>query len=236
MSPDSRPHSPQGPESLTSPIVREMYATIRRYKKLAEERKVGTNGKTHYVLQTKSGVSTIPLYLPLRHFSQPPVQVEKKAGVTGIAGHYKMPRRLTPHSLQAYTQVLWHAEMRGDITEEQMLEKMGKVRALLEQDNPELKKLKIQPGDNFGLYDLLLGVASDFSTRDIQSWLDGNTGTVVRKDAAWAALNAKIEKTVPMFWVPSMATMQDIDRQLETKRAFEAHEEFRRRRFGPDYY
>lgn len=224
------------PESPVSPIVREMYSTIRRYKKLAEERKVGANGKIQYVLQTKSGISTIPLYLPLRHFSQPPVKVEKKLGLRGIAGHYKMPRRLTAQNLQAYTQVLWHAEMRGGITEEVMLEKMGKVRALLEQHNPEIKKLKIQPGDNFGLYDLLLGVASDFNTRDIQSWLDGHTGTVVRKDATWAALNAKLEKTVPLYWVPSMETMQDIERQLEMKRKLEAQEEQRRRHFGPDYY
>ncbi|MEZ0260217.1 MAG: hypothetical protein ACAH80_04365 [Alphaproteobacteria bacterium] len=213
-----------------------MYATIRQYKKLAEERKVGGDGKTYYVLQTKSGISTIPLYLPLRHFSQPPKKVEKKLGITGIGGHYKMPRRLTPHSLQAYTQVLWHAEMRGDITEETMLEKMGKVRALLEAHNPELKKLAIRPGDSFGLYDLLLGVASDFNTRDIQSWLDGNTGTVVRKDPAWQALNAQIEKTVPLFWVPTMETMREIENQIELKRRYDAQEELRRRTWGPDYY
>lgn len=236
MTPESRPHSPNGPESSISPIVREMYSTIRRYKKLAEERKVGTDGRTHYVLQTKSGVSTIPLYLPLRYFTQPPRDVERKLGVTGIAGHYKMPKRLTAHTLQAYTQVLWHAEMRGDITEETMLEKMGKLRALLEIDNPEIKALKIHTGDNFGLYDLLLGVASDFNTRDIQAWLNGDTGTVVRKNPAWAALNAKIEKTVPMFWVPTMDTMKKIEHEIEKKRAYEVQEELRRRQFGPDYY
>ena len=232
MTPDNQPHSPAGPESP----VREVYATIRRYKKLAEERKVGADGKTYYVLQTKSGVSTIPLYLPLRHFSQPPRQVEDKLGITGVAGHYKMPRRLTPQTLQAYAQVLWHAEMRGHITEEENLEKMGKVRALLETLNPELKKLTVRSGSAFDLYDVLLGVASDFNTRDIQSWLDGNTGTVVRKDAAWAALNAKIEKTLPLYWVPTMETMQHIDKQIEMKKAYAVQEELRRRAAGPDYY
>lgn len=235
MSPDSTPPAPPPAES-THPLVREAYATIRRYKRLAEERKVGTDGKTYYVLQTKSGVSTIPLFLPLRSFRQAPLELERKFGLRGIAGRYKMPKRLSPQKLQEYTQVLWHAEMRGDITEEQMLEKMNQMRALLETHNPEIKKLKIQPGDNFGLYDLLLGVASDFNTRDIQSWLDGNTGTVVRKNATWQALNQKLEKTAPLYWVPALETMQDIDRQYDLKRKYEAYEEFRRRRFGPDYY
>jgi hypothetical protein len=217
-------------------LVREAYATIRHYKRVAEERKVGTDGKTYYVLQTKSGGSTIPLFLPLRSFRQAPLELEKQFGLAGIAGRYKMPKRLTAKTLQAYTQVLWHAEMRGDITEEQMLEKMNRMRALLETHNPEIKKLKIQPDDRFGLYDVLLGVASDFNTRDIQSWLDGNTGTVVRKDPAWQALNVKLEKTAPLYWVPAMDTMRDIDRQYELKRQFEAYDEFRRRRFGPDYY
>jgi hypothetical protein len=203
MSPDSIPSGGKPPESSpestgTHPLVREAYATVRRYRRLAEERKVGADGKTYYVLQTKSGVSTIPLYLPLRSFRQAPLELEKKFGLSNIAGRYKMPKRLSAQKLQEYTQVLWHAEMRGDITEDQMLEKMGLMRALLEVQNPEIKKLKIQPDDRFGLYDVLLGVASDFNIRDIQSWLDGNTGTVVRKDPAWQTLNVKLEQTAPL--------------------------------------
>lgn len=200
------------------PQVRNILETVERYKAKADVIEQQSDGSPRHTLMTRSpGGSLLYLYLPPRRFVQPPRILEERYGLSGLAGHYKMPEGLKAADLESYAQVMSHAQMRGDITNREMQKKLQDAIDLLAAHNPELKNLKPGSHDFDARFDILMGVASDFNVKDIQFYLDGNSGGVARQNPAWAALESKIQSRVPMAWIPSMDTMQKIDAQTEQR-------------------
>ena len=198
-------------------LVREMLDTVEQCKAKADEISTRPDGSTRYTLKTPAsdGGGFLFLHLPMRESGQPAKELERKYGFTGLSGHYTLPEGLTATDLQAYTQVLDHERMRGDIGNRDMQQRMQKVIDRLTELNPQLKNLKPDPHDFDARFDTLMGIASDFSIRDMQSYLDGNSGRAARQNLEWAALETKIEATIALKWIPSLETLKSIDSQME---------------------
>lgn len=201
--------------STSHEVVEEMLKSIEEFKKKAEFTTTLADGtKVHVVKSPMADGNMLEMRLPLPDFQQAPLELEQQFGLKGVAGHYKLPKGLSAIDLQTYAMTQMHLEMRGEITKEVMEQNLTRVRTMLEKLNPQLKALETLPNSATGAYDVILGVASEFNPKDIQSFLDGKNGAMAARDTEWASLNNKLSTKMRMDWVPSMETMENMERQV----------------------
>ena len=202
-------------------LAREMLDTIEAFKAKADQTDVRPDGRVVSVQTTRTpSGGLLYLYLPPRSFSQPPLELEEGYGFRNLAGHYKMPDGITAADLQSYGQVMLHAQMRDEITNREMQQKLQRVIDRLTELNPQLKELRPDPHDFDARYDTVLGIASDFNVKDMNFWLSGNTGTVAQQNPVWNAMETSIiGRGIPLKWVASMDTLQSVDAQLNQREA-----------------
>ena len=152
--------------------------------------------------------------LPNLAFFQPPSEFEEQNGIQGVSCQYILPSGLLPRELYEYGQV-------ARLNDQDMHEKLNEVWEQLKKDNKKtLGRLKFDTKDTMQLYHVISGVASAFSPRDIQSWLDGERNVrALRKDRETESLMNKIETRFGRIrWVPCPETLRFIDRQIDDKR------------------
>lgn len=154
---------------------------------------------------------------PLSHFytpfSQPPLDLEHSTLMTGIAAHYKMPEEMTARDVQNYAMLQVGGFSRRDELPAEVTDKFAALNALMTAHNPVLEKLKYNHDDGWRHYDVLLGIASDFKSEDIQFYLDGHTGATQKKPE-YHQLHENISNKINLNWVPALSTLQKIDKQL----------------------
>ncbi|HYD19675.1 MAG TPA: hypothetical protein VEF76_14480 [Patescibacteria group bacterium] len=193
-------------------LVREIHETLDAYVAKADMC-FRHGGTVCNVLLSQDGDTTMRTTYPRPFFNQPPLDFEKKWGVTGIAGHYRLPKGLTAPELQGYGEVLRHGALTGDISAEAMNDKLDQLISALAARNPTLKG--INPGDDFlGRYNVVLGVASEFNAKDIQFFIDTYPDIAPRNDSGryerlWEPL-----KGIDILWMPAPETLQSIAQQL----------------------
>jgi hypothetical protein len=196
-------------------LAREMLDTVEQYKAKADDIVPQPDGTLRYFFNTRTPSGILMLRLPHRPCIQPPRNLEDRYGLTGLAAHYQLPEGLTATDVQAYVKTLRHAYLRGDIANGDMQQRMQKAIDGLTALNPALKELRPDPRDPDARFHVLQGIASDFTAKDMQFYIDGNSGGEARRIPAWAALKGKIDAQISIGWIPCLETMQAIDAQLK---------------------
>ncbi|MCK4945332.1 MAG: hypothetical protein KAS59_03615 [Alphaproteobacteria bacterium] len=149
--------------------------------------------------------------LPDLAFFQPPSEFEKQNGIHGFSCQYILPQGLLPRELQEYAKI-------ARLNDQDMHEKLNEVWEQLKKDNEKtLGSLKFDTNNTIQLYNVILGVASAFLPRDIQSWIDGNTSvSALREEQETESLMNKIETHFGRIcWVPCLDTLRLIDRKID---------------------
>lgn len=206
-------------------LAREIKETIEAYK--ARGTPVEINGQTFYQIRPESAYEVTlgekktrawesAFFIP-KCSIQPPVDLEKKHGLVGIAGYFVLPQGVTSEDLDTYLSILDDAEMHGEMTRAAYSKRLQDIHALLLQLNPELGQLVYKKKDAFTLSHVICGVIAGINIDDIQSFIAGNSAAVAREDLEYRILRQKWEGEIG--WVPSMKTLKEIDRQLTEKRA-----------------
>lgn len=195
------------------PLVKEIRQVLQYYASRADYAYAHGKLTCHVLLATEEDGVKLTTTWPRPHFHQPPVQLEKALGVTGIAGHYHMPEGLHASQLQGYAEVLRHAAVTGEISYATMDDKLDQVLGALVARNPELGGLV--PGqDKLARYNIVLGVASEFNVKDIQYFIDYFPDLADppggRYDEAWR----NVQKFHPICWIPAPETMFALERQV----------------------
>ncbi len=139
-------------------ISKEIQDTLDAYKQKAVAID-HPSGQDVSMLQSTlpSGQPIFPVLFPYLEFEQKPLAFEEKMGLTGIAGKYQMPEGVTPMELETYTKVLYHAQVRGDITPDQEVAGLNKVFDALVEINPQLQALKFDHQDRQQLFERAFG-------------------------------------------------------------------------------
>lgn len=154
-------------------------------------------------------------------FSQPPIDTERKYNLTGISGHYTLPRGVDAEMLQDYVINIREDAFENRMTMDERFQRMDDIVDALEQLNPTLKNLTYNRDSMRDIYSVVLGVASAFNTKDIQHFLDmsltGKPNFLASLEIpAWKELHDTLRRTdIEFYWVPASATMQDIIRQTQ---------------------
>lgn len=148
---------------------------------------------------------------------QPPLELELRTGFHGIAGQYKLPEGLTITDIEPYVRINFHRWIEGRLQKDKCLEALQEIWSAIKVLNHDsLQSLRVDEGDPRDLFDATLGVTSAFNVQDIQSFIDGNSGTVMRKDFAWDSLYHDLKYTVgDLSWVPTMGTLELIRQQRD---------------------
>jgi len=199
-------------------LVREIRETVELYKSKAA-RTFEEGGETRYVLNAfcADEKCKVDITFPRPYFYQSPVDAEMKYGFTGLSGNYRMLPGLPAIELQAYAEILWHAEMSGDITPREMNDRLGRVFGALAGLNPQLEKLRIPEDDKMALYNTLIGVASQYNPHDIQYFLD-TVHKPISSDPAYLKLWDNLGE-IEITWIPGPETLVSMDRQLAAQQA-----------------
>lgn len=157
----------------------------------------------------RGGFGRDGMMLPYLDFRQPPVDFEKRTGMSGLSCQYFLPPDLLPRELQEYGMI--------SLADNRVAhERLSEVWGHLKNCNPEtLGRLEFDAKDTMKLYHAILGAASAFLPQDIQAWLDGWNGVTLRENREAELLINKIEVCHgPAYWVPSMETLRMMDKQL----------------------
>lgn len=189
-----------------APITQKIKGTISdTFNKSAHHR--SRSGEVVAEVRTVSGMRW---ELPYLEFSQPPVDFEKKTGLTGISCGYFLPPDLLPRELQEYGMISLADNCEAH-------QRLSEVWSCLKETNPStLGSLKFDENNTRQLYHAVLGVASAFLPQDIQAWLDGWTGIELRKDKEAVRMLNKIETlSSRVEWIPSKPTLREMVRQIE---------------------
>ena len=194
-------------------MVKRMHSEIDAMKAQGVEKIVA--GQKHVVIETPFKGGVLPLELPAIDRKQPAAMFEKQYGLKGIAKEYKYPPGTTAEEVEDYAKVVWHQKLRGEITPEQMEEKLRQVRGMLEDLNPELKAINAGTRE-MATYDVILGATSGFNPKDMQFFLSGhNTMEARALNPEFVAFERDLTRRgMAMQWVPSPDTMQEISRQI----------------------
>ena len=151
---------------------------------------------------------------------QPPVLFEKRAGVTGIAAHYKYPACMTAEEfdLWAVAQLLPHED-----NSPQMMQKLHIVFNGLAALNPGAETI-VHDGNPVLLRYAIFGMASSFNIDDIKCFVDwpkvhgfeSATARDMRRQPAYDAVASDVERRtgVAAGWVKSMPTLLKIQAQV----------------------
>jgi hypothetical protein len=203
-------------------LVRGIRETLEFYKSRAD-RTFEEGGETRYVLRAYSAdnKAEVLITFPRPYFYQSPLDAEAKYGFTGLAGNYRMLPGLPAIELQAYAEVMWHAEMKGDISAREMNDNLGRVFGALAALNPQLESLRV-PDDKMALYNTLIGVASEYNPHDIQYFLD-TVNSPMSSDPAYFNLWKNLGE-LEVTWIPGPETLVSMDRQLSAQKALAAAE------------
>ncbi len=193
-------------------LVKEICETLERYKACATYAYIQDGVVSHVLVAKEEAGFELRTTWPRSNFYQPPCDLEKKFGMTGIAGNYKMPEGLTPVELQAYGEIMRHAELVGDISACVMNDKLDQLLGALEARNPQLGGLR-QTDDKLSRYNTILGIASEFNPKDIQSFIDDYPG-LAKPDADYDAVWSRVAH-LQLSWIPAPETLKEIDRQLQ---------------------
>lgn len=128
----------------------------------------------------------------------PPREFEKKSGMTGIAGHYKMPPGQTAEEIGLYFTKL---EQFDDEVNRQILETLKNIIAL----NPKLKDIPFN--DNvYQACRILMGVCSDYNVSDIKNYIYTPRNLSLRAQA----IKFLISEKFCLGWTPSPETLEKI--------------------------
>jgi len=194
-------------------LVREIHGVLDAYVEKANFVYCHKDTVCHVLLSCDGSTEFRTTY-PRPHFHQPPVDLEREHGFTGIAAHYKLPEGLKASELQGYGEILRHAAQAGELSVEAMNEKFDEVLLSLAARNPQLAKL--DPGEDWlGRYNIVLGIASEFNPKDIQFFID-TYPDIVPKDGAehYTKLWENI-RGLPLVWMPAPDTLISIATQMQ---------------------
>ncbi len=199
-------------------LVREMLETLVRYRERAVP-ELHSSGKQVHVFNSVAGAIPLKLAFPNPDFTQPPRELEKKLGLSGLAGNYYMPSGMKAEALQTYVLALRQMGLRGEVTVQQETHRLAQIFALLVADNRVLDALCVDKHDRQKIYEVVRGITSGYNVRDIQFFHDVRSGAQARQDPAYAALWTEVaQQGVDLTgWIPAPSTLRDIRQQLAAK-------------------
>ena len=200
-------------------LVKEIRAAIDRFKTRGDVFTCEKTGRATFKVTTaEAGMLDHELYIPNPYFTQPPLALESRFGFSNIAGRYALPAGLDAENLQTYANVLRHQNIAGEISEAVYDGKLGEVLAALIARNSDLANIDIKEGVPQQKFDVILGVASAFNVKDIQSYLDGlDRGTAMR-DARYKTAFESVQEVTRVDWTPCFSTLDNIARQIFFKK------------------
>lgn len=198
-------------------LIRDIHETLERYKSCATYAYKQDGVICHVLVATEEAGFEMRTTWPRANFYQPPLDLEKTQGMTGIAGNYKMPEGLSHVELQAYGEVLRHAELAGDISADTMNDKFDQLLGALEARNPQLSTIR-QTEDKLSRYNVILGIASEFNPKDIQFFIGAYPAFAAPDDPDYDATWSRIAH-LQLAWIPAPETLKEIDRQLQAQPA-----------------
>ncbi len=148
--------------------------------------------------------------------SRPALEFEAAQNLRGIGHHYTFPAGVDAPVLESYVMALsWSAYHR--VTPQlPTLGALHKVIDTLVALNPVLDVLRYDRHNFMQAYHLAMGITSGFNPRDIQFFVDGNTGQVAKKDPAYRQRLLRAEETLParsLNWIPAPDTLDRIIKQ-----------------------
>ncbi|HTK84370.1 MAG TPA: hypothetical protein VL625_04725, partial [Patescibacteria group bacterium] len=206
------------PKISQDQLVAQMKNEVEDFKSRGFVDRILPDGTPLYKIQTpwESGGKKgfLEMKIPGVDRRQPAVMFEQQYGLTGVSKEYKYPPGMTARDVEDYAVTVWHKQIRGEITAAQMEEKLGAVRSMMEDLNPELKVLNAGAMER-GTYHVILGATSGFNPNDIQHFLDGARADAAAMNTETATLMGGLgRRGVLMGWVPSVETLKEIDRQV----------------------
>lgn len=204
-------------------LVREIREKIEECRQKGRPAVSKKTGEPVSLFETRYRGTICDTEIPNTHFSRPPVDFEKKSGLTGIAGQYHMPAGLTPSDVQTYSILIRNLTFQEDYTVEECLGKLTELHQALIGRNSQMEQIRYNPLDPHTVFDIILGVASGFNIKDIQHYIDGNNWSLSMKDPKYKELYEKIDSQAHIYWVPCMETLKEMDRQLSAAPLFSHH-------------
>lgn len=195
------------------PLVKEIRQVLQHYAAHAHYAYKHGNMTCHVLLATEDDGCKLTTTWPRPHFHQPPLQLEKALGVTGVAGHYHMPEGLHASQLQGYAEVLRHAATVGEMSWRTVDDKLDQVIGALTARNPELASLK-PGGDRLARYNIVLGVASEFNAKDIQYFIDFYPDLAVSPGGDYDRAWRHVQYHFPLSWIPAPETLFTVEKQI----------------------
>jgi hypothetical protein len=200
--------------------TREILETIEAFRKQGVKKLNPKTGAEYSAVKFPLPGFNKPLEIaiPAQNFRQPSVECEKRWGLRGISGNYRMPEGLTHADLETYALLLAYS---GAMPEAARTQKLARAWALLEDVNPVLKEIRADRRDGDSLHFMLNGVASAFSVSDIQYFIDHQDKEPAR--LMWQSETyifnkaAKPDESRELQWAASPRTLRKITRQMERK-------------------
>lgn len=137
--------------------------------------------------------------------------------LSGIAGRYTLPHGLEAPDIENYALIVRDLTLSGKIDGRTGLNKLLTLWADIKRLNPGLEAIKPAEGDLWQAYHCLLGVSSAFNSKDISDFIHIGNGTVRQQDPVYREAFRRVEeKAGRIYWIPSLETIEKINRQLVT--------------------
>jgi hypothetical protein len=146
-----------------------------------------------------------------------PFLLEQKYGLKNLAWSYQLPGGLSPADVELYADLQRSRFRAGLLPAETYHARLGAVVGMLLNENPALKEINFNPRSHQDVHDLVLGVTTGFTPRDINFYMsipEPKLDSALRLPGykeLYDAANAQAKLT----WVPCPDTLRDIARQIQ---------------------